>query len=196
MLNRILMLHIKKPLNFHLIKYQPPVPLREKWGRNVKRKKNVARLKALGTVWCASDGGLYSFCTLYHMTWLFVKCSQTAWGEFLRLEETFLLLRKVLSPLLWVEKWKCVVMGMREEMVGMSKSRATSLREAWGHSNAPAKLCLCLLWWLPASAVWLPGLPSPGYWCNLSWPQNSRQLDYIPPFHHLIWISLLILNIQ
>lgn len=104
MLNRILMLHIKKPLNFHLIKYQPPVPLREKWGRNVKRKKNVARLKALGTVWCASDGGLYSFCTLYHMTWLFVKCSQTAWGEFLRLEETFLLLRKVLSPLLWVEK--------------------------------------------------------------------------------------------
>ena len=26
--------------------------------------------------------------------------------------------------------------------------------------SCQAKLCLCLLWWLPA--VWLPGLPSPG----------------------------------
>lgn len=39
----------------------------------------------------------------------------------------------------------------------------------------------------------LPGLSSPGYWCNLSWPQNSRQLYYIFPLYHTIWISL---NIQ
>jgi hypothetical protein len=61
---------------------------------------------------------------------------------------------------LWTEEWNSVVVGMRKEMVGMSKSRATSLKKAWGHSSDPAKLCLCLLWWLPA--VWLPGLPSPG----------------------------------
>lgn len=63
----------------------------------------------------------------------------------------------------------------------MSKSRASSLREAWGHSSVPAKLCVCLLWWLPASSVWLPGLSSPGCY-NLSWPQNSRQRDYILSF--------------
>lgn len=148
------MLHIKKPLYFHFMEYQLPIPLRKK-----VRKKTVARLKALETVWCASDCGLHSGCTLYHVTWLFVKCSQTAWGEFLRPEEIFLLLWKVLFLLLWTEEWKCVVTGMREEIVGMSKPRATSLREAWGHSNVPAKLCLCLLWWLPASAVGLPGLP-------------------------------------
>lgn len=133
-------------------------------------------------LWRNSECGPYSCCTLCHVTWLFVKCSQTAWGEFLlRPEETFLLLWIALSPLLWIKEWKCVVMGMREEMAGMSKSRASSLREAWGHSSVPAKLCVCLLWWLPASSVWLPGLPSPGCY-NLSWPQNSRQRDYILSF--------------
>lgn len=39
------MLHIKKPLYFHFMEYQLPIPLRKK-----VRKKTVARLKALETV--------------------------------------------------------------------------------------------------------------------------------------------------
>lgn len=82
-------------------------------------------------------------------------------------------------------------------MVGMSKSRATSFREAWGHSSAPAK---------PSSVSAFCGgflqrdfqayPPLAANITSASRPQNSRELDYIFSFYYLTQISLLIQSIQ
>lgn len=147
------MLHAKKPVYFHFMEYQLPIPLIKKWGRRLWPDWKLWKLSDVLQIVASTQAAP---CT----TWLgFLwnvprQPEENFWGQ----KKSSVALESSVSSI-ETEEWKCVVMGIREEIVEMSKSRATSLREAWGHSNVPAKLCLCLLWWLPASAVGLPGLP-------------------------------------